>query len=201
MSTKAMGQIIIRKIHDQARDNSAELMKKRKASDEAMLESQMEKSRLEHKKHMELHEKTKEQELEDALERRSGAYNRELLNYQQQLYDEIFELAVDKLRTISTVEFVSLLEGAAKGVRGNYILYLGALTQDKITLSDVDRIVSENEGLHITLSPKPIAGKSGFVFTDDFIEYNCLFEEVMETKKDEQAAEILKEVFFNNSIT
>ena len=197
MSVKAMEQVIINKILDQARDDSVELKNKQRAGAEAVLKSQTEKYQHEYEKHQLLHKRHKEQELEDAIERRSSALNRELLNYLQQLYNEIFELAVAKLRAISEEEFAFLFEHAVADVRGDFTLYLGELTGDKLKPAVIERIVSGKDGLNMTLCPDTIPNKSGFMFADDFIEYNCLFEDLMKEKKDEQAASILKEVFFD----
>ena len=197
MSVKEMGQVIIQKIHEETRKDSAEFIKKRKAGAEAVLASQTEKYHHEYEKHRQLLQKQKDQELEEAVERRSSALNRELLNYLQQLYHEIFELAVAKLRAVSDGEFHSLLEHAIIGVHGDFVLYLGELTKDKLKEEDFVRIVSGKEGLNMSLSADTIPNKSGFLFADESIEYNCLFEDLMEEKKDEQAASILKEVFFD----
>ena len=197
MSVKEMGQVIIHKIHEETRKDSAEFIKKRKASAEAVLVSQTEKYHHEYEKQRQLLQKQKDRELEEAVERRSSALNRELLNYLQQLYHEIFELAVEKLRAVSDEEFHSLLEHAIIDVRGDFVLYLGELTKDKLKTDDFARIVSAKEGLNMTLCPDTIPNKSGFLFADESIEYNCLFEDLMEEKKDEQAASILKEVFFD----
>jgi hypothetical protein len=53
--------------------------------------------------------------------------------------------------------------------------------------------------LIITLSPETIPQKSGFILRDDRVEYNHLFEDLVEDIKSRQTAVILKEIFGNSA--
>ena len=130
-------------------------------------------------------------------ERLSSRMHRELLTYQRILLDEIFDMSVYKLRGASEKEFLDMFNAAIKGLKGSFTLYLGALSEGKLDARMVEESVKGNIGLDITLSPVTIPLKSGFVLADDRVEYNCLFEDLIEDKKNAQAAAILKEVFMD----
>ena len=55
-----------------------------------------------------------------------------------------------------------------------------------------------NVGLDVSLSSETISGKSGFVLSNDRVEYNHLFEDLVEDMKAGQAAPIMKEIFGNS---
>ncbi|MCL2518185.1 MAG: hypothetical protein FWF15_06435 [Oscillospiraceae bacterium] len=127
-------------------------------------------------------------------ERLSSRLNREILTYQRNLINEIFDKAISKLREASDKEFTDMFNSAVANLKGKYTLYLGELSKGKLDDAAI-AVAIENAGADITLSGETIPKKSGFVLKDDRVEYNCLFEDLIEDKKNEQAALVLKEVF------
>ena len=138
-----------------------------------------------------------EHEYERLLERLSSRLNRELLTYQSELLDEIFDMAVCKLRDASEKEFYDMFKSAVNGLKGRFTLYLGEFSKGKLDNSKVTEMIKENQGLEIIASTDTIPQKSGFILVDDRVELNSLFEDIIEDKKNEQAAAILKEVFLD----
>ena len=132
-------------------------------------------------------------------ERLSSRLNRELLTYQRDLLDEIFDMAAIKLQNASINEFSDMFSEAIKGLKGNFILYLGELSKGKLNNQIIKQVSAKNKDLRISLSSVLIPHKSGFVLSDDRVEYNCLFEDLIEDKKNEQAAAVLKEVFLEGN--
>lgn len=132
------------------------------------------------------------------FERISSRLNREILTYQHNLIDEIFDMAALKLMNASKEEFTDMFKSAVKELSrnsngGNFTLYLG-----EFSISKLDKTAIENVNINditIILSDEFIPKKSGFVLSDDRVEYNCLFEDLIEDRKNEQSASILKEVF------
>ena len=141
-------------------------------------------------KRREMLQKHNEQEYIRLFERMSSRLNREILTYQHILIDEIFDMAVSKLRDASKKEFTDMFKAAIKNFKGDFILHLGELSKDKLDMAEI-----ENGDINIILSGEFIPKKSGFVLRDDRVEYNCLFEDLIEDKKNGQSASILKEVF------
>ena len=133
------------------------------------------------------------------LEYQRSRLNRELLVYQHELSDEIFDLAVEKLREATNEEFSKMLSTAVSGLRGSYILCLGALSVGKLDKRALEKAVQSNEGLKIGLGSETIPHKSGFVLRDDRVEYDHLFEDLMEDIKSERSAAIIKEIFGNSA--
>ena len=134
-------------------------------------------------------------ELRHRLERHSRRLNRDLLTYRRELLDEIFGMAVRELSEISADEYADIFRAATADLRGSYTLHIGELSQDKLSTDNVNEAVKSNNGLEIQVSRHHIPGRSGFVIRDDRVEYNYLFEDLIEDKKSEQSAMILKEVF------
>jgi len=146
-------------------------------------------------KQHEVLKKHNEHEYARRLEYQRSRLNRELLVYQHELTDEIFDMAVVKLRSVSDDEFSMMFKTAVKGMKGSYTLYLGALSEGKLNSRALADTAAENEGLDITLSPETIVQKSGFVLRDNRVEYDHLFEDLVEDMKSERTAAIMKEVF------
>ena len=126
-------------------------------------------------------------------DRMSSRFHRDLLTYRQVLIDEIFDMAAARLRNASPKEFHDMFAAAVKGLKGNFTLYVGALSKGMLDGQMVEKV--KNGKLNIALSPEPIPGKSGFLLKDERVEYNCLFEDLIEDMKNERSALILKEVF------
>jgi len=145
--------------------------------------------------HREVFIKHTEQELKNQLERLSRRLNRELLTYRHELLDEIFDMAVSKLKDISEQEFADIFISAVKGHEGSYTLYIGEYSRDKLDARTVSEAVKASQGLEITISGDEIPRKSGFLLRQSGVEYNYLFEDLIEDKRSEQSAAILKEVF------
>lgn len=146
-------------------------------------------------KRREMLKRTNEQEYARIFERMVSRLNREILKYQHNLTDEIFDMAVSKLRDISEKEFSDMFRSAIKGLKGRFVLYLGELSKGRLDITEIEKAVKESDGTDIILSSETIPKKSGFVLRDDRVEYNCLFEDLIEDKKNGQAASIMKELF------
>ena len=136
-----------------------------------------------------------EREYKGLLERFSSRITRELLIYEHDLLDELFDMAVRKLRAASAEEFSRMFKAAVQGLSGVFSLHIGELSQGLPGAESIKDAESANSGLSIVLAKGHIPGKSGFVLKDERIEYNCLFEDLVEDKKREQAAAIMYEVF------
>ena len=134
-------------------------------------------------------------ELRHRLERHSRRLNRELLTYRRKLLDDIFDMAARELSGISAAEYAYIFKAATTNLHGSFTLHIGEFSRDKLGADNVNEAVKANPGLDILISRYVIQGKSGFVLKDDRVEYNYLFEDLIEDKKSEQSAMILKEVF------
>jgi len=145
-----------------------------------------------------LHESLKQQndyEFARRLEYQRNRLNRELLLYQHELTAEIFDLTVSKLREAVVGKFPAFLAAATRGLEGDYILQLGALSEGAIDEQAIRDVAGANTGLAIRLSADAIPDKSGFILTNELVEYSYLFEDVVEDKKNALTAEIMNEVF------
>jgi len=151
--------------------------------------------REESEKQREILKKHHEHEYARRLERQRSRLNRELLTYQQELIDEIFDAAAVKLRDSSADEYSKIFKTAVKGLSGSYTLHLGALSEGRLETRAIEDATEANRGLKIVLSNERIPHKSGFTLSSDKVEYDCLFEDLVEDLKSERAAAVMKEVF------
>ena len=155
-------------------------------------------------------EKHNELEYARLFERMNSRLNREILTYQHNLIDEIFDMAALKLRNASKDEFTDMFKAAVKELSrnsngdnsggnnprgGSFTLYLGERSKGKLDKTEIENNNININDITIALSDEFIPKKSGFVLRDDRVEYNCLFEDLIEDKKTGQSASILKEVF------
>jgi len=129
------------------------------------------------------------------MERLNSRAHRELSAFERQLIDEIFDMAVDKLRAVPAETFAEMFKGATRGLRGRYTLLIGEYSEGKLDIQKIDEAIKENGKLEIVLGGESVPHKSGFILKDERVEYNCLFEDLMEDVKNERASAILKEVF------
>ena len=190
---------IIMKIHEDAERHSGERFVQIKSLIDGEIEGENALYSEESGKQREVLTKHNEHEYARRLEYQRSRLNRELLIYQHELIDEIFDKVVAKLRDVSSSEFSGLFKIAVKKLKGSFIVYLGELSEGKIdndTLQQAQRI---NAGLKMVLSTKTIPQKSGFMLSDERVEYNHLFEDLVEDLKSERTSTIMKEVFGNST--
>jgi len=192
-------QEIIKIIHEDAHRHGGERYSHIKEAIDTEIDIENAMRHEESEKEREVLRKHNEHEYARRLEYQRSRLNRELLIYQHELIDEIFNMAVAKLRDVSAGEFSEMLKAAVKGLKGSYILYLGSLSWGKLDCSVLDEAMEENDSLKIALSSEKIPQKSGFVLRDDRVEYNHLFEDLVEDIKSGRTAAILKEIFGNTA--
>ena len=149
-------------------------------------------------KQREVLRKHSEHEYARRLEYQRSRLNREMLVYQHELTNEIFDMAVAKLRDLSEKEFFEMLSSALKGLTGNFVLHLGELSRGKLDEYALEKVTEDNAGLEIVLCPATMPDKSGFVIRNERVEYDHLFENLVEDIKSRRTAEIMREVFGNS---
>lgn len=149
-------------------------------------------------KQREVLRKHSEHEYARRLEYQRSRLNREMLVYQHELTNEIFDMAVAKLRDLSEKEFFEMLSSALKGLTGSFVLHLGELSRGKLDEYALEKVTEDNAGLEIVLCPATMPDKSGFVIRNERVEYDHLFENLVEDIKSRRTAEIMREVFGNS---
>jgi len=194
-SVKAGVQAIIAKINEDANRDSSDKFAQTKDAIDLEIDGENALFREDMDKQREVLEKHTAHEYARRLEYQRSRLNRELLVYQHELTDEIFDMVVLKLREVANDEFSIMFQAAVKGLKGSYTLLAGELSAGKLNGRALGGAMGDNVGLDLALSSETIPGKSGFVLRDDRVEYNNLFEDLVEDMKHERAAAILKEVF------
>ena len=190
-------QSITRKIHSDAEQHGGERYEQIKTDIDGEINTENASSMEELEKRREALKKNNEFEYMRLIERISGRLNKEVLAYQNELLDEIFISALSKLKKISNDEFINMFKAATKNLSGNFELVPGQFSIDKFDGMVIENAVMDNYRIKIKLSGDTIPNKSGFILRNETVEYNCLFEDLIEEKKAEQAAEIMREVFIS----
>jgi hypothetical protein len=134
-------------------------------------------------------------EYEVLLARLNNHANRELSTYRHSLVNEIFERAEAKLIVASDEELAGMFLLLAGEVMGDFTLYMGENSVGKISKETLNKAMETNLALRVTLDKSVIPHKSGFLLSDQWVEYNCLFEDIIENIRNEQASLLIKEVF------
>jgi len=186
---------IIQKINADAEQHSGDRFLQRKSGIDKEADSKKSAYAEELQKRREMLKNNNKHEYDLLLDRLNSRFSRELLAYRRGLVDDIFDMAAAKLRDASGEEFSEMFSKAVCGLTGEFVLHIGGLSKGKLDAGIIELAQKENAGLTLTLSPDAIPAKSGFVLKDDRVEYNCLFEDLIEDKKAEQANLILREVF------
>ncbi len=147
----------------------------------------------------ELLDKAEEQVLLQ-VQRMSGAGElegrKELLRTKQELLEQTFALALEKLRTLPQEAYTALLTGwlvkAAPAGQGEVIM-----NQSDRTRVGKDVVTAANDALkggRLTLSQETRPIQGGFVLRDGLVEVNCALETLVDQEKETfygQAAELL----------
>jgi len=192
---KAGVQAIIQKIQKDAEEHSVERYTQIKNTIDNEIAADNKLYRDDYFKRREMLKKHNEREYARLLERLSSRFYREILTYQHNLIDEIYDMAVEKLRNASEEEFADMFKAVVRGLKGKFNLYLGELSVGKLDIAEIEKAVKGKRGLEINLSGETIPKRSGFILSDDRVEYNCLFEDLIEDRKNRQTASIIKEIF------
>ena len=190
---------IIMKISDDAQEHSSERYSQITGAIDSEVDGIIAVFREEQNKQRDVLLKHNEHEYARRLEYQRSRLNRELLLYQNELTDEIFDIAVAKLREVTNDEFTMMFKSTVKWLTGSYMLHLGAMSEGKLNDRALEEAMGETEGLFIKLSPETIPCKSGFALRNDNVELNFIFEDVIEDVKKDNAAAIMKEVFGNSA--
>ncbi|MCL2152865.1 MAG: hypothetical protein FWH57_07910 [Oscillospiraceae bacterium] len=196
---KAGLQAITMKISEDAQKYSQERYMQIKDAIDGEIDAENKIYEEEFNKQREALKRHNEHEFTRRIEYHRSRLNRELLLYQHELTDGIFDMAVAKLRDVSADEFTVMFKSAVKWLKGSFTLHLGERSKGKLINSAIEEAMRETEGLSITLSHDTITGKTGFVLSNDNVEYNNLFEDLIEDVKKDNTATIMKEVFGNSS--
>ena len=188
---------IIQKIHEDGEHHGNERYSQMKSEIDESIEKENLFYREDLEKRKEIFVKHNEVELSRMLEQMNSRLNREYLNYQHLLIDDIFKETVQQLRNLSAAEFATFFENSVVSLSGEFTLFIGALSQHQFNSNILAVVQEKNPALTIMDSGKKIPFKSGFLLRNERVEYNCLFEDVVEDMKDNHATAILKEVFEN----
>jgi vacuolar-type H+-ATPase subunit E/Vma4 len=188
-------QAIIRTIRSDAEQHSSERYTKIKSDVDREIEEDIAHITDDYKKRCEALKKHNELEYSKMLERMQSRLSRETLTYRRYLIDEIFKMAITKLRNITEKEFSRIFKAAVKGLQGNFSVLIGEHSAGGYIEELIKEIGGENPELKIVWCGGVVPGKSGFILRDDRIEINCLFEDLIEDRKNEEMAEVIVEVF------
>ena len=119
------------------------------------------------------------------------------LGAKQEVIEEAFALALQKLLALPEDKYVELLAGlAAKAsVTGKETLIFSAKDRDTVGKKVVDAASALVNGGAFTLSNETRAISGGFVLSDGAVEVNCSFATLVRLQKTEITGEVSRVLF------
>ncbi|MHC5269386.1 V-type ATP synthase subunit E [Enterococcus sp. LJL98] len=121
-----------------------------------------------------------------------------VLAAKQQVLDELFEAAKEALEEISPADFQQFVleKLQATQVTGEVELIFGSKSREIVTS---ELLASWQEALgetvHLTIAPRTIPNRSGVVFKQQEIEFNFIFEALLEAKEEELSYQLIALIF------
>lgn len=142
---------------------------------------------------------TEKQQIENAEARKLqtekqsylNALRNEKLEKKQDLLEKVYAQAIVELQQLSSEEFTSFIQGALNQVAAeNLTLTVGELSQHQF---DADQVKALNQPIQLaeTFIPK----RSGFVLSNEEVDYNFTFESIIDQKKKSLAPKLVKQAF------
>ena len=123
---------------------------------------------------------------------------KEVLRAKQEVIDEAFRLAMDKLTQLPQEEYVSLLAdlAAQAAAKGNEKLIFSVADRARVGKAVV---VAANEKLgdkgQLTLSQETRPMQGGFILSDGVVEVNCTFETLVRLQRDTLSTQVADVLF------
>lgn len=186
---------IIQLIHSDFQLESNEIVEKAKEEAESLYNEEWNGYQQEYTKRKEKLQKHASSELEIIAERKAQRLHRELLTYKNELLNEIFNKAAEKLNNLGKEQFQDYFNSAIDTAKlsGTFKLFIGEHSKNKVDQNMLNNV--ENSELKLILQNTYIPNKGGFLINNEKVEYNFLFEDLLEDIKRTSGAKIAKEVF------
>lgn len=114
------------------------------------------------------------------------------LQAKQGLLEKVYSQAIVELQQLSSEEFTALIKGALDQVAGteNLTLTIGEFSQHQF---DANQVKTLNQTVQI--GEGFIPKRSGFVLSNEEVDYNFTFESIIDQKKKELAPKLVKQAF------
>lgn len=120
----------------------------------------------------------------------------QILSTRQDVLNEIFSEAREKLANLSTEEFTQFvkLNLAKADFEGDAEIILGSHSQKHATKEAIEEWKAATD-LNLKISSEVIPNSHGFILKQDYLELNFLFEALLNASEEELSVELLKLIF------
>lgn len=121
-----------------------------------------------------------------------------VLAAKQQILDELFEETKSQLQRISSADFQQFVLNklTATQVTGEVELVFGSKSRELVTEEMIASWKAAfGEELVLTVAPRTIPNRSGVVFKQREIEFNFIFEALLEAKEEELSYQLIDLIF------
>ncbi|SPT62690.1 Uncharacterised protein [Aerococcus viridans] len=114
------------------------------------------------------------------------------LQAKQALLEKVYNQAIVELQQLSSEEFTGFIKNALNQVAGteNLTLTVGEFSQHQF---DADQVKALNPS--IQLDDTFLAKRSGFILSNEEVDYNFTFESIIDQKKKALAPKLVKQAF------
>lgn len=121
-----------------------------------------------------------------------NALRNDKLQAKQALLEKVYTQAIVELQQLSSEEFTSFIKGALSQVADtkNLTLTVGELSQHQFDAEQVNALSQP-----IKLAEAFIPKRSGFILSNEEVDYNFTFESIIDQKKKTLAPKLVKQAF------
>ncbi|WP_124057643.1 hypothetical protein [Vaginisenegalia massiliensis] len=112
------------------------------------------------------------------------------LKSKQEVLNQLFEGALTMMTEWSSSEHIAFFERVISQYKDQPLdLILGEQTKDAFTDIDLSRYP------HLSVNPEPIKGQAGFVLSDGKVEYNYLYQSLINDTRQDTSLKLANQVF------
>lgn len=121
--------------------------------------------------------------------------NQEILAHKRDLLDDLFQQSYEVMANWSSASLKEFLTEVLSGLNSNdhYTLRLGEISAAHLKAEDRDQLVRQFS--QISWSTEAISKRAGFVLSDDKIDLNYFFDDLLADLRKEFGAELAKQAF------
>ncbi|KAA9300212.1 MULTISPECIES: V-type ATP synthase subunit E [Aerococcus] len=133
------------------------------------------------------------------LDRKKQGYNNQMRNQvlakKQDLIQDVYTEAVTRLTELPENEFIEFVKGALSQLNSDQatVLQLGSQSEKQLTEQGLAALQSEFPQLQG--ADQSLRGQGGFILSQEGMDYNFTFDQIIEEQEEALSAEISKRAF------
>lgn len=116
------------------------------------------------------------------------------LNSRQALMDQLFAGAVQKMETWDNQTFLEFTRSILNQFKDKELqLIFGEKTRSLLTTKELQSLLDQFQNL--TIAEETVSGQSGFIVKDQRVDYNFMFDQLVDSVRNDLSADLAQQVF------